>query len=84
MIRPANYTGSLGTKLVPELKEIARALGVDAEQKKNDLKEAIQAFLDDNETEYSSNPQFKGLYGKRRYVSLVAHSLGCDALRPFE
>jgi hypothetical protein len=40
------------------------------DQKKSELREAIQEFLDDNEAEYSVLPQFKGLYVRRRYVFL--------------
>ena len=56
------------SKLLSELKEIGTALGIDVDQRKAELREAIQEFLDANESEYSLMPQFKGLYVRKRCV----------------
>jgi len=61
------FTGSLSNKRKHELVEIAEALDIsDPEAKMTELKDKIQAYLNTNETSLSTNPQFKGLYHKKR------------------
>ncbi|WVQ84043.1 hypothetical protein IAT38_006188 [Cryptococcus sp. DSM 104549] len=68
----ATYSGSLTNKRKPELLEIAAALGltgINDDSRNVEIVKGIQAHLEAKETELLANPQFKGLYYKRRQSS---------------
>ncbi|KAI9635492.1 uncharacterized protein MKK02DRAFT_32901 [Dioszegia hungarica] len=61
-----NFSGGLSGRRRADLVEIAEALGLDTSVTVVELKDSIQKHLDDNEADLSTQPRFKGLYGRRR------------------
>lgn len=67
--RRQEFHGALGGKKKADLVEIATALGIpDLGRKISELREAIQAKLDESADALREDPVFKGLYRARRRV----------------
>ncbi|KAJ6504826.1 hypothetical protein C8R47DRAFT_1316225 [Mycena vitilis] len=62
----APFSGTLQPKKKSELVEIANALDLDSSGTKDDLHSRIKKHLDNNQAELEDDPDFAGLFGRRK------------------
>ncbi|KAJ7074913.1 hypothetical protein B0H15DRAFT_47568 [Mycena belliarum] len=60
------FSGSLPSKKKSELQQLAAALDIDATGTKDDLQSRIKKHLDNNQAELEEDPEFAGLFGRRK------------------
>jgi hypothetical protein len=82
-----SFSGALPPKKKSELQQIAQALDIDSSGTKDDLQARIKKHLDNNQPELEDDPQFAGLFGRRKRsvqpVYAISHCTRRSSYRNF-